>query len=408
MGYAALTHPTSSYELRAGEVTGEFVHASSSKPKVGLILTGGGARAAYQVGVLRAIARIMPRGAANPFQIISGTSAGAINATALAVDAGDFKHAVRRLLLVWRNFRTHDVYRTDPIRVMRIGLRWLLALALGGLGRHNPRSLLDNTPLRELLTEYLDFSAIQARIDTGELHALSVTASGYASGQSVSFFQGAESIAHWEFARRAGARANIGLDHLMASTAIPLLFQPVRVNRGYFGDGSMRQIAPVSTALHLGAEKILVIAGGGVVGKPPRDKAGPVPPSLAQIAGYVLNGLFLDSLEVDLERLNRINSVIATAHSQGDSLPGLPLRHVDCLVFSPSQDIDQIAARHRHHLPATIHFLLRGLGARKRSGSNLISYLLFERSYCRALIALGYHDAMRRREEILAFLGGQE
>ena len=378
-------------------------------PIVGLILTGGDARAAYQVGVLRAMARILPREIENPFRIICGTSAGAINATALAIDAGNFHHAVNRLLLVWKNFSSHQVYRTDAFGALRTGLRWLLALAVGGLGKHNPVSLLDNSPLRKLLTEYFDFTAIQARVDAGELHALSVTASGYASGQSVSFFQGVDSVEHWQLARRAGSRTSISLDHLMASTAIPLLFPPVLVQREYFGDGSMRQIAPISTALHLGAEKILVIAGGRIAERAPdREKSEAQPPSLAQIAGYVLNGLFLDSLEVDIERLQRINSAIAVANRSGASANGLPLRHIDYMVFSPSVELDKIAARYAHHLPWSVHFLLRGLGAKKRSGSNLVSYLLFERPYCRALIALGYRDAMLRRSQILEFLTGKE
>ena len=228
---------------------------SLPEQKVGLILTGGGARAAYQVGVLRAIARILPRDTANPFQIICGTSAGAINATALAIDAGHFHKAVQRLLLVWKNFRTHHVYRTDLPGTLRTALTWLAALAFGGIGKHNPISLLDNKPLRELLTENFDFTAIQTSIEAGNLHALSVTASGYTSGQSVSFFQAVDAIEHWKLAQRAGSRTSIGLDHLMASTAIPLLFPPVLVQREYFGDGSMRQISPISTALHLGAEK---------------------------------------------------------------------------------------------------------------------------------------------------------
>lgn len=379
---------------------------SLPEQKVGLILTGGGARAAYQVGVLRAIARILPRDTANPFQIICGTSAGAINATALAIDAGHFHKAVQRLLLVWKNFRTHHVYRTDLPGTLRTALTWLAALAFGGIGKHNPISLLDNKPLRELLTENFDFTAIQTSIEAGNLHALSVTASGYTSGQSVSFFQAVEAIEHWQRARRAGSRTSISLDHLMASTAIPLLFPPVLVQREYFGDGSMRQISPISTALHLGAEKILVIAAGSISDQVPvREKAHTRPPALAQIAGYVLNGLFLDSLVVDLERLQRINNAIAVANSNGGSGHGLPLRHVDYMVFSPSQDIEKIAAKYADHLPATVHFLLRGLGAKKRSGSNLISYLLFERPYCRALIALGYKDAMQRRAQILEFLG---
>jgi NTE family protein len=373
---------------------------------IGLILTGGGARAAYQVGVLRAMSKMLPRGTANPFRVICGTSAGAINAVALAIDADNFHYAVRRLTSVWKNFHADQVYRTDGVAALRSGLRFLRSLVVGGLARKNPISLLDNTPLRELLQGHFDFKAIQTHIDSGHLYAVSVTASGYTSGQSVSFFQGNESLTNWKLARRAGARVEIELDHLLASTAIPFLFPPVRVNREYFGDGSMRQIAPMSAALHLGAEKLLVIAGGRISDEQPeRVRSESAPPSLAQIAGHVLNGIFLDSLEVDLERLDRINRAVRVIQQGGNNSNGMPLRQVDCLVFSPSQEIEKIAAKYVNNLPRTIHFLLRGLGARRMSGSNLISYLLFERPYCRALMTLGYQDAMLRQEEILGFLG---
>jgi NTE family protein len=380
--------------------------AAQNSPIIGLVLTGGGARAAYQVGVLRAIAKMLPRKAANPFQVICGTSAGAINAVALAIDANNFPYAVRRLTTVWKNFRTHQVYRTDVGAALQCSLRLFSSLIMGGQGRDNPVSVLDNAPLCELLQHSFDFGAIQGHIDAGFLHAISVTASGYTSGQSVCFFQGNESLDNWKLARRAGARVEIGLDHLLASTAIPFLFPPVRVNREYFGDGSMRQIAPISSAIHLGAAKILVIAGGRITDEQPeRVRTDSRPPSLAQISGHVLNGIFLDSLEVDLERLTRINNAIRAMKQGGGNFSGLPLRHIDCLVFSPSQEIEKIAAHYANELPRTIHFLLRGLGARRMSGSNLISYLLFERLYCRALMKLGYRDAMERKAEMLAFLG---
>ncbi len=371
---------------------------------VGLILTGGGARAAYQVGVLRAIAKMLPRGSASPFKIVCGTSAGAINAAALAIDANDFHQAVRRLSSVWKSFRTDQVYRTGIVDALHSGLRLLAALVAGGLGKNNPVSVLNNAPLRELLQHNFDFTAIQAHINSGYLRAISVTASGYTSGQSVSFFQGSESLFNWKLARRAGARADIGLDHLLASTAIPFLFPPVRLNREYFGDGSMRQIAPLSNALHLGADKLLIIAGGRITNEQPERIVTGRPPSLAQIAGHVLNGIFLDSLEVDLERLERINKAVGTIQQGGGNSQSLPLRKIDYLVFSPSQEIEKIAAQHVRELPRTIRFLLRGLGARRASGSNLISYLLFEGPYCRALMRLGYQDAIRRKEELSKFL----
>lgn len=376
----------------------------ADKPKVGLVLAGGGARAAYQVGVLKAVAEMLPPDCPNPFPILSGTSAGAINATTLAIYAMRFHEGVRRLVYVWQNFHVDQVFRADAPGVMANGLRWFTAMVAAGLGRRNPHALLDRTPLRRLLYRTMPFARIQEAIDTGALHALSITASGYSSGQSVSFFQGTPSLTMWKRARRVGSVANITLDHLMASSAIPFVFAAVKINREYFGDGSMRQMAPISSALHLGADRVLV------VGVRQEDTSATVRgetaeyPSIAQIAGHVLNSIFLDSLEADLERLQRINKTIRLipAHHLRES--GVTLRNVDVLVISPSEDLEKIAARHAHHLPRSIRFLLRGLGAFNRNGSNLISYLLFEKPYCRELINLGYQDAMHRREEILRFL----
>jgi NTE family protein len=376
----------------------------ADKPRVGLILAGGGARAAYQVGVLKAIAEMLPRESPNPFPVLCGTSAGAINATTLAIYATRFQEGVRRLNFVWRNFTVNRVFRADTPGVVANGLRWLAALVLGGLGRRNPRALLDRAPLRELLQQTMPCERIQQSIDAGALHALSVTASGYGSGQSVSFFQGVSSLSAWRRSRRVGAAANITIDHLMASSAIPLIFSAVKINREFFGDGSMRQIAPISPALHLGAERVLVVGVRHETPTPATRAENDEYPSLAQIAGHVLNSIFLDSLEADLERLQRINKTISLISADQLREGGVTLRSVDVLVVAPSEDLEKIAARHAHHLPGSIRFLLRGLGAFNRNGSNLVSYLLFEKPFCRELIDLGYRDAMHRKEEILRFL----
>jgi len=376
----------------------------ADKPKVGLILAGGGARAAYQVGVLKAVAEMLPPDCPNPFPILSGTSAGAINATTLAIYATRFHEGVRRLVHVWQNFHVDQVFRADAPGVLANGLRWFAAMMAAGLGRRNPHALLDRAPLRRLLYRTMPLARIQEAINAGALHALSITASGYGSGQSVSFFQGAPSLATWKRARRVGSAANITLDHLMASSAIPFVFAAVKINREYFGDGSMRQMAPISSALHLGADRVLVVGVRQEAASTAVRVEADEYPSIAQIAGHVLNSIFLDSLEADLERLQRINKTIRLipAHHLRES--GVTLRGVDVLVISPSEDLEKIAARHAHHLPRSIRFLLRGLGAFNRNGSNLISYLLFEKPYCRELINLGYQDAMHRREEILRFL----
>ena len=257
---------------------------NEKRPKVGLIMTGGGARAAYQVGVLRALCELLPDDVRTPFPIICGTSAGAINAAVLAVDAGDFRRGVRRLMTVWKNFRVHHVYRADPWGAFSNSLRWVLTVATGGLLARQPVSLLDNSPLADLLAKHLDFDAIRRAIDAGQLTAFSITCSGYTSGQSVTFFQGAPGLEPWQRARRIGVPMPITVGHLLASSALPFIFPPKQLNREYFGDGSMRQIAPVSPALHLGADRLLVIGVGRQLQQKPDRVQADTHPSLAQIA----------------------------------------------------------------------------------------------------------------------------
>ena len=369
--------------------------------KAGLILTGGGARAAYQVGVLKAVRELLPEPDRNPFQIICGTSAGAINAAALAVNADNFDQAVGHLLDVWENFHVHHVYRSDFSGIAASGARWLGAMS--PLYRNNPMSLLDNAPLGEMIRRTLDFSRIQENIDAGALYAVSITCSGYSSGQSVSFYQGGPDCVAWERTQRIGCATTLRAEHLMASSALPFIFPAVKINREYFGDGSMRQIAPISPALHLGAERVLVIGTGRQNAQAERQRSN-VYPSLAQIAGHALNSIFLDSLNVDIERLQRINKTISMIPADRLAAGASPLRPVKVMVVSPSRQIERIAATHVRDLPWTMRFLLRTVGAMNRNGSNLASYLLFEKSFCRALIDLGYEDTMARRGEMLDFL----
>jgi NTE family protein len=377
----------------------------AKQPKVGLVLSGGGARAAYQVGVLRAMSEMLPADSAVPFKIICGTSAGAINATVLAANAGNFRQGVRQLMTVWKNFHVHHVYRADPVGAFRNSGKWVLSTLIGGLGRKTPIALLDNSPLAHMLGTRLDFSGIQRSIDSGDLAAFSITCSGYTSGQSVTFFQGAPGIESWHRARRIGIAAKIGPEHLLASSALPFVFPAVHINREYFGDGSMRQIAPVSPALHLGADRLFVIGVGRQLQAQPERIKTDAYPSLAQIAGHCLNSIFLDSLEVDLERLQRINRTLSIMPPEIRAANNMPLHEVDFRVISPSEALEKIAIDYVPTLPLTIRSLLFTLGALKKSGSNLVSYLLFEREFCRALIKLGYQDTMQRRDELMRFLG---
>jgi NTE family protein len=376
--------------------------------KTGLILTGGGARAAYQVGVLKAIAEILPRRTKNPFPIICGTSAGAFNAVTLAVYAQGFRLGVQYLEKMWKSFTAHDIYRADALGVLSNSLRWFGGLILNGLGinKLNNVSLLDSSPLAELLDRSLPSEKIQENIDAGMLHALCISASGYGTGHSVNFFQSVQGVQPWQRARRLGIATYIEAKHILASSAIPFIFPAVRINREYFGDGSMRQIAPISPALHLGATRILVIGTGQIDDIPASRSKMDEYPSLAKIAGHALDSIFLDSLEVDIERLNRINKTIDLIPE--DVRHHLHLHHIEVLQISPSQSIEKIAGRYAKQLPYPIRFLLSGVGAMRRNASNLVSYLLFEKDFCRILIDLGYQDAMNRKAELLAFFGNIE
>ena len=377
--------------------------AGGDHNRTGLILTGGGARAAYQVGVLKCIAEILPDKTRNPFPIICGTSAGAINAASLACFSQDFAAAVGYLRSIWENFHAHHVYRADALGMTRTGAHWLGALMAGWIVRSAPKSLFDNSPLAELLARNLDLAQIDAAIDAGALRALCITASGYASGQSVNFYQSAADIEPWARQQRVSARTRLTVDHLLASSAIPFIFPAIKINREYFGDGSMRQLAPISPAIHLGASRVLVV-GAGRIAEPLERVRGESYPSLAQIAGHALSSIFLDSLNVDIERVQRVNKTLSLMPPEALARGDVALRPVEVLVISPSERLDTLAARHVKSLPWPVRMMLRGIGAMNRKGSALASYLLFESDYTRALIDMGYRDTLARRDEVLRFL----
>lgn len=381
----------------------------SVAPHCGLVLPGGGARAAYQAGVIKAIGELLPPGAANPFPIVTGTSAGAINAAMLASHAAQFQHGTTRLAEIWANLTVERVYRADMWTMLSTTVRWLATLIHGGRARYIPRALLDNAPLRRLLDDNIHFPDIDNAVASGALRALSITASGYSSARSVAFFNGVEAIEPWHRERREGRRASIGLDHIMASIALPIIFPSVVLENEYFGDGSMRQGAPLSPSIHLGARKILTIAvrneEPNEVPRPPRQ---PVYPAFGEIAGYVLDTLFMDSLYTDLERLMRINQTYEhmTPAARDEKTPDLNI--IDTLVIAPSRDIREIANRHRHEFPRAVNMLLKRLGADRADGDQLISYLLFSGSFCRELIDLGYRDGMANQIRLREFLAVPE
>ncbi len=381
---------------------------SPSNEKLALVLPGGGARGAFQVGVLKAIAELLPGNSVNPFNILSGTSAGAINATVIASKARRFRLATAELERVWGGFHSAQVFDSSATTMFKSSLHWMAALVFGGLGVKNPKSLLDNSPLRALLEKNVKFSRIRSAIDRGYLDALAVTAAGYSSARSVSFFQAREGMLPWQRTRRTGVRVPINLDHLMASIAVPMIFPPTQIRGEYYGDGAMRQATPLSPAVHLGADRILIIGVRDEVASPAADPNSPAEfPSFGQIAGYMLDTLFLDGVYSDMERLSRINDLLDACPPEYRQGTAARMRPIDTMIVVPSRDLRAIAAEHIGELPRSVRLLLRGVGGRNHAENRLVSFLLFESGYTQALIDLGYRDAMKVSEQLVAFLTDQ-
>lgn len=370
----------------------------------GLILSGGGARAAYQVGVLKAVAEILPREVYNPFPIICGTSAGSINALAIAGRPGHFRLRIRKLEKIWSNMGPEQIYRTDYWGVVKNSINMLLSFLHSGYAIGEPKALLDNDPLRELLSNYVRFRHIDEAIASGELQAVSVTAMSYTTGQSVTFFQGREHLQPWERSRRIGVRTQLSIDHLMASSAIPTLFPAHQINDGFYGDGALRQLKPISPALQLGASRVFVI---GVSDNPRHRKPHQFikhSPSIAQIVGHMFNSAFIDSIESDLETLRTINSLAQKLTPEQRLTGSAERRAVDVLAISPSQPIDELAAEYIDQLPKSIRMFLRLTGATAHGGGiSAASYLLFSKGFCQKLLQLGYRDGLQQAGEIRDF-----
>ena len=372
---------------------------------LGLVLTGGGARAAYQVGALKALAELFGNGPL-PFQVVTGVSAGAINGSSLAAEADDFPRAVKHLADTWLALTPDRVYRTDALSLVSIGSGWFRGLTAGGTQpprRYN--HLLDTAPLRELLGREIRFERIRENVAAGLLRGLAISATNYETGTSVTFFDGAPELEPWARSRRMGVKTAITLDQVMASAAIPIFFPPVLVGRSWYGDGGVRLAAPMSPALHLGADRVLTI---GI--RHPRTAAETVELNevaarddlpLSEILGVLMNAVFLDSLEPDIERVERVTEMLDSIQRPPDS----HLRPVQILLLQPSQDLALLAADQSIRFPRTLRFLLKGLGVSQKGGADLLSYLAFEQQYIERLVTLGYEDTRARSDEIREFVG---
>jgi NTE family protein len=364
-----------------------------------LILPGGGARGAYQVGVLKAISELLVVDV-NPFPVICGTSAGAINAAVLASHAHEYLIGIERLENFWRSMHCERVYRTDAWTVLKSGMRFAITLLSGGLIQTNPRAFLDNMPLRRFLQKTLQLDGIQTALELDALRAVAITASGYTCASAISYFQAQEDIDTWERSRRRGQAAKLNVHHLLASAALPIIFPAERIGNEYFGDGGMRMVAPLSPAIHLGANAILII--GTRDEKPDLPPESPTEyPSAGEIGGYLMDSIFMDTLNADLARLKRINKTLALVPEDKRRQTGL--KNIDSLVIKPSRDLRHVTQAHVHEIPLSVQILLRTLGGWGRDW-RMASYLLFESAYCGELIDLGYADGMNAEQEIIHFL----
>lgn len=375
-----------------------------SEPIPGLVLSGGGARGAYQAGALARIAEGL--GEDYPFRVITGVSAGGINAASLAGSRGRFLQATRDLAAAWLRLTVDKVFKSDFTTLTWSAARWLWMLGTGGVTPgFEVRGVLDTEPLYRYLAEALDINGIEANIANRRLRALALSATSYSTGVTVTFVQGVPGIQMWERSRRRAVHANIGLNHVMASAALPLVFPAIQIGDAYYGDGGIRQSSPLAPAIHLGADRLLTVSA-----RYPRTReeeterqvVGYPPP--AQVLGMLMHGVFLDALENDAERVQRINRTLAllppgTRHAEG-------LQPIRLLVLRPSRDLGKLSASLAGHLPRPLRILTRGLGAGRTTSPDFLSYLLFERPYISRLIELGYEDAHAQWDEIARFMEG--
>jgi NTE family protein len=378
--------------------------------KTALVLTGGGARGAYQAGVLKGIAEITLE--KFPFQIITGVSAGSINAGFLGSKPGPFSTVAELLSKFWVGLKPDDVIKTDMMTLGGLGFRWMRDLSTGGnLGRESRvTNLLDSSPLKDFLGKRIDFGGIRRNIQAGDLHGICFTATNYRTGTAITFFDGDPAIAPWSRSARLGIRAELTLDHVLASSAIPVFFKPVLIGNSYYGDGGVRSSTPLSPAIHLGAERVLAIGirysrSDAMVSQMhvSSEHSKPLEITLADIGGVLMNAVFLDALDADVERMLRINQTVELLPPERASMQPYRLRKIPLLAITPSKDLGSLAADQFSKFPRIMRYLLKGTGASDTKGWDMLSYLAFDKSYTSLLVELGYEDALRSREKIQEF-----
>lgn len=368
--------------------------------KLGLVMTGGGARAAYQVGVVRAIYEILKKDQ-HLFDVITGNSAGAINSTYLASNAKDWDTSTANLMDLWKRIKPQNVFDLRAKTITELGLKWLGGTVLGGMTPKGSmvNHLLDTDPLAKLLKREIEFKHIQQNIDDKTLHGVALSTTNYNSGSNVIFYQGSTDISDWSRSDRFSCREDLNIDHLMASAAIPFFFPPIKVGDSYYGDGCIRQTTPLSPAIHLGADKVIAIGVRYPHNQQRMQDLAFSPfrnPTIGQITGVMLNAIFLDSLESDVERMMKINSLIREGHRE-------EFKVIPILMLRPSRDLGKMTERITEELPPTLRYLLKGIGVSEQEGLDLLSYLAFDKCYTIPLMELGYEDTIKLKSQIEDF-----